>query len=606
MASISANGSKGHHKFTLTLTEKSTDETYNTSTISFSFKLSSLGGNYDWSGWGSNISYTITIHNTKYTGTIPNYDGSSTVTLKSGTLPIDHEDDGSKVINYSFSVTDGAGQSYTCGNASKSGTMTLTTIPRATTPTLDKTSYEMGTTITINTPRASDSFTHDLYYKVGTSAKAQFATGVEDSFDWSNNLYLINWINNSTSATVTIYCETYNGDTLIGEKSVSFTGTVPSNIEPSIDSYTIEEYVTEVADKVGVFVKGKSRLSISVSASGDYNSTIVSYKITANGETFTSNEALTNILTSSGTQTINIIVTDSRGRSSVKGKTINVVDYYLPQANSISVDRCNSNGTLNENGEYLKATYTFDIAPINDLNSKNASIQYFEDDTWKTLTTFDYYSATNHTFTSNVKVFDTNSSYQIRLLVEDAFTSDIATDTLPTAFTLMNYHPSGTGMGIGKVAEKENTLDINLEVEMQKDLNVVGDIKIKNVSILDLIYPIGSIYLSVNSTNPSTLIGGTWEQIKDTFLLACGDKYENGSVGGEAEHTLTIDEMPSHRHGISRTSNSTTQTSQRNNVATSYTTTYELNESLSGFTGGGQSHNNMPPYLAVYIYKRVA
>lgn len=67
-----------------------------------------------------------------------------------------------------------------------------------------------------------------------------------------------------------------------------------------------------------------------------------------------------------------------------------------------------------------------------------------------------------------------------------------------------------------------------------------------------LIYPIGSIYLSVNSVDPSTLFGGTWEKIKDRFLLSSGDTYSNGSIGGEASHTLTINEMPSHKHRINQ------------------------------------------------------
>ena len=62
------------------------------------------------------------------------------------------------------------------------------------------------------------------------------------------------------------------------------------------------------------------------------------------------------------------------------------------------------------------------------------------------------------------------------------------------------------------------------------------------------IYPVGSIYMSVNSTNPSTLFGGEWEQIEDRFLLACGTNHNNGETGGEATHTLTTNEMPSHNH----------------------------------------------------------
>lgn len=132
MASISSNGSKGHHKFTLTVTNKLEDTSIkdNASTVSFSFGISSLGGGYNWELWGANISYVVTINGTKYTGSIANYDGYSDVTLKSGSLTVGHNTDGNKTISFSFSVTDTSGQTYTCGNASASGTMALETIPR--------------------------------------------------------------------------------------------------------------------------------------------------------------------------------------------------------------------------------------------------------------------------------------------------------------------------------------------------------------------------------------------------------------------------------------------------------------------------------------------
>ncbi len=129
MASITANGAKGHHKFTLTVTETATSTANNTSTVSFSFKLSPIQTSWDWSGWSS-IKYSIKINGTEYTGTIPSYDGSSTVTLKSGTQTVSHNANGTKSISYSFSVTDGAGKSYTPGNASASGKLELTDIPR--------------------------------------------------------------------------------------------------------------------------------------------------------------------------------------------------------------------------------------------------------------------------------------------------------------------------------------------------------------------------------------------------------------------------------------------------------------------------------------------
>lgn len=130
MASISANGSNGHHKFTLTVTENSTSTANNTSSVGFSFVISPVQTSWNWELWGANITFTVTINGTKYTGSIANYDGYSSVTLKSGSLTVDHNTDGSKSISYSFSVTDTSGQTYTCGNASASGSMALTTIPR--------------------------------------------------------------------------------------------------------------------------------------------------------------------------------------------------------------------------------------------------------------------------------------------------------------------------------------------------------------------------------------------------------------------------------------------------------------------------------------------
>lgn len=81
-------------------------------------------------------------------------------------------------------------------------------------------------------------------------------------------------------------------------------------------------------------------------------------------------------------------------------------------------------------------------------------------------------------------------------------------------------------------------------------IEAIDKIKISKSDLLDLVYPIGSIYISVSTVSPSELLGGTWEQIKDTFLLSAGDIYSAGESGGEAEHTLTIDEMPSHNHQL--------------------------------------------------------
>jgi len=122
-----------------------------------------------------------------------------------------------------------------------------------------------------------------------------------------------------------------------------------------------------------------------------------------------------------------------------------------------------------------------------------------------------------------------------------------------------------------------------------------------NSEIADLIYPVGSIYMSVNSTSPATLFGGTWQQIEDTFLLSAGSTYTAGATGGEATHTLTIDEMPSHNHGLySRNTYQSGTTGAINGWNTGGTSYNTKN------TGGGGAHNNMPPYLVVYMWQRTA
>lgn len=126
-------------------------------------------------------------------------------------------------------------------------------------------------------------------------------------------------------------------------------------------------------------------------------------------------------------------------------------------------------------------------------------------------------------------------------------------------------------------------------------------------TVLDKVYPVGSIYMSVNSTNPKTLFGGTWVQIKDRFLLAAGTTYKAGATGGEATHTLTESEMPSHNHAVYFPNDGAADHSAPGNYPDGPSdSTYYAVGSYTSSAGGGGAHNNMPPYLAVYVWKRTA
>ena len=153
--------------------------------------------------------------------------------------------------------------------------------------------------------------------------------------------------------------------------------------------------------------------------------------------------------------------------------------------------------------------------------------------------------------------------------------------------------------------------------------------------ILKTVYPVGAIYMSVNSTDPGTLFGGTWARIQDTFLLAAGTTYVAAATGGSASHTLTIDELPAHTHGsktlsgsiaikntaddallidwpsgiISRTKNGSDETilGVVKGTSSNKASILSVNASHEHTTvGSGESFSIMPPYLVVYVWKRVS
>ena len=157
--------------------------------------------------------------------------------------------------------------------------------------------------------------------------------------------------------------------------------------------------------------------------------------------------------------------------------------------------------------------------------------------------------------------------------------------------------------GIEDCSGQGNANELAIAANSEAIQTLESGIQLGSISITQLLlmaHPIGSIYSSTVATSPADLFGGTWERIKDTFLLAAGTTYTAGTTGGEATHTLTVGEMPSHYHnsqGWARLSGG----SDGNQALLADGTDTNLH-TLS--TGGGQPHNNMPPYLAVYVWKR--
>ena len=170
-----------------------------------------------------------------------------------------------------------------------------------------------------------------------------------------------------------------------------------------------------------------------------------------------------------------------------------------------------------------------------------------------------------------------------------------------------------------KLLETTDLFDDKI-VETKDNLeSEIGDTKEDTISFLfDKIYPVGSIYMSVNSTSPSVLFGGEWVQLTDTFLYASNtaDADVTTATGGEATHTLTVNEMPSHNHtqnqhrhsmsgvnwSVSSGSESAVIHTQNRTIGTKYT---DYQQPTINEKGGGQAHNNMPPYMKVFMWKRI-
>lgn len=178
-----------------------------------------------------------------------------------------------------------------------------------------------------------------------------------------------------------------------------------------------------------------------------------------------------------------------------------------------------------------------------------------------------------------------------------------------------------TGMHTNAVAIGQNTAAVEtIQEELENTLPASGNtgaLLQKTATgaqwsdLVDLIYPVGSIYISTSTTNPATLFGGTWNRINDKFLLASGSVYPNGSTGGSNSHTMTVAEMPSHNHSYKHTVFMYLGPGQGENGVTSGNSWDGSNIAAAGGsvtnnTGSGQPFSIMPPYLAVAVWERVS
>jgi hypothetical protein len=449
--------------YKITITQNSQSVANNTSNVTVSIRVYRTNTGYTTYGTGT---VYCTINGTQYTEAITSSDKitSSGIVLFSKTLNIAHNADGSKTLATSARITH---DQFSSSNQSYS--QALTTIPRATTPTVSASSVNMGASITINMPRASSSFDHTLTYKFG-SATGTIGSDLGTSKAWEVPLSLASQIPNGTSGTCTITCKTYNGSTLIGTKTVSFTAKVPSSVVPSISALTVSEATTGLAAQFGAYIQNKSKLKVTITAAGSYSSTIKSYKTTVAGKSYTASSFTSSVLTSSGTVTISTTVTDSRGRTATKSSTVSVLAYTAPKITKFSALRTNAG---------VQVTMNFSIASLGSKNAKNYVLSYKPKtgDTWIQLASGSVYTYnSSQTFSEG---FSTEISYDLQLVVTDYFGDATAYGEIPTAFTLLDFNASGKSLAFGKVSEVADQMEIDMPMSIYKDI-FMGGVKRSN------------------------------------------------------------------------------------------------------------------------------
>lgn len=400
--------------------------------------------------------YTITIGSKTITGQTV-IGGSGTKTIETGTVEISHNSDGSKMIQYSFSIAVDITWSGTYnGTVSASGSLKLTDIPRLTQPSVSDDVVVMGDTIKISTPRANDSFTHNLKLRLDDYVLT-IHQGVTTSYMWEVPISLANRIPNNVSYKAVIWCDTILDGKIIGSKSVDIVVKVPTTAQPTIGTVTAEEANTAITQ--GELVQGKSYLSVSVPASGVYGSKIIDITSTLDGVTYKGSSFQTDALMFSGEKVLKVTAKDSRGRSVSTNVNITVQPYQPPQILKFEAVRCNSEGVESDDGECAKISYKYEISPINQKNVKLVAITYQNGESFTSLKMImDSYSK-EETFITDA-LFSSDSAFLLRMVATDAFQAVPANKMLPTDIVAIDVLSSGDGVAFGKVAETPDLLDV--------------------------------------------------------------------------------------------------------------------------------------------------
>lgn len=521
-----------------------------------------------------------------YTSGAINQKGGS-VLLGTTVHRVSHDADGTKTAQLSDTFNINATIDGTkVGSITASGSITLDRIARnATIVTANDFTDETNPTLTYSNP-SSFSCDVSIEFAGGSIKRAGAISGAGGSYEMqltdAERATLRNASKDSPTLKVTYVLKTTIDGTAYYSRAERKMNVVDAAPELGAVSYedTNAATVAVTCDKSRI-VQNHSTLAVKVpAATAKKGATIASYTIAFGGVSKT--------VTSSGTvslgavdvsysQPLTVTATDSRGFTASQSVQVTVDDYSYPTA-VIDLHRLNN---------FEPTTYITANSRYSYLNGKNAvsiaaKFKKVSDSSYGTPIELE--DSTQSTVTC-----DRDSAYDFVVTVADRLES---TDY---ALTL------GKGIPSFFIDTKKSSVGINC-LPSQSDVLQLGDSAWLTAQGA---YPVGAIYLSVTNVNPATLFGGTWEAIGGRFLLGANSTYAAGSTGGEADHQLTTSEMPRHNHTLDNYNVSAGNTTAYMTVQAQAKVGYNGNVQTL-YTGGDGSHNNMPPYLAVYMWKRTA
>lgn len=448
---LTGNGIRGYY-IEFYCNETGTDIATNTSTISYTLKIYS--NNYSYAEYGTG--YSIYINGTRVAyvadnGIDTSLSAHSSLLLKSGTTTVPHNNDGTKTVNLSASVSMPEG-SYGPGDMSCSGTWTLTTIPRASSMTLPS-SFTIGSSGSITIQMASNTFSHTITYSgYGLSGTVANLNAGVSSTSWTPPTSFYAKLPNSTSGTVTLTLTTKSGSTTIGTATYNATIVVPTSIKPTAPTVTLAPVNTNAwISSKGLYVGGYSAVKVTSSATAGSGATISSYTIS--GAFSGSGTPYTSAVLSAGSKSITVTATDSRGRTNSTTKSVTFLTYTYPGLTTFTALRGTYSGgswTSNVNGNHIRVQAVPSVALSSQGNTASVTVKIGNTNPDATSGNYYYFTSTNAT-----------TSYTITGSVSDSVGNSTSRNlTVPTIEVPFNVDVNLPGAAFGMIAQSAHRLEV--------------------------------------------------------------------------------------------------------------------------------------------------